>query len=36
MNKEQFILEVKEIGIELTEEQLIKLNSFYKLLVEWN
>ena len=36
MNKEQFILAVKELGIELTEEQLIKLNSFYKLLVEWN
>ena len=36
MNKEQFILAVKELGIELTEEQLIKLNNFYKLLVEWN
>ncbi|MBO5120402.1 MAG: 16S rRNA (guanine(527)-N(7))-methyltransferase RsmG [Bacilli bacterium] len=36
MNKEQFILAAKELGIELTEEQLIKLNNFYKLLVEWN
>lgn len=36
MNKEEFIKQVKELGIELTEEQLIKLDGFYQLLIEWN
>lgn len=36
MNKEEFISAVKELGIELTEEQLIKLDKFYHLLIEWN
>ena len=36
MNKEGFINAVKELGIELDEEQLIKLDKFYNLLIEWN
>ena len=36
MNKEEFICAVKELGIELTEEQLIKLDKFYNLLIDWN
>ena len=36
MNKEEFIIAVKELGITLTEEQLIKLDKFYQLLIEWN
>lgn len=36
MNKEQFIAETKKIGINLTEEQLNKLDQFYNLLIEWN
>ena len=36
MNKEEFINELKKIDIELSEEQLNKLEKFYNLLVEWN
>lgn len=36
MNKEEFINELKKINIEITEEQLQKLDKFYKLLLEWN
>lgn len=36
MNKEEFIKQVKELGIELTEEKLTKLDKFYQLLIEWN
>lgn len=36
MNKEQFFQELNKINIKITEEQLIKLDKFYKLLVEWN
>ena len=36
MNKEEFIISIKELGIELKEEQLVKLNKFYNLLIEWN
>ena len=36
MNKEQFILEVCNLGIEVTEEKLKKLNEFYNLLILWN
>lgn len=36
MNKEEFIKQVKELGIQLTEEQLTKLDKFYQLLIEWN
>lgn len=36
MNKEEFIEELKKINIELSKEQLEKLDKFYNLLVEWN
>ena len=36
MNKEEFIKAVNELGIELKEEQLIKLEKFYNLLIDWN
>lgn len=36
MNREEFITELKEIGITLTENQENKLEKFYKLLLEWN
>lgn len=36
MNKEEFIIKVKEFGIELSEEQITKLDKFYNLLIEWN
>lgn len=36
MNKELFIEELKKLDIEITEDQLSKLNKFYKLLIEWN
>lgn len=36
MNKEEFIIEVSKLEIELTEEQLNKLDKFYKLLIDWN
>ena len=36
MNKEEFIKYVKELGIELTKEQLNQLDKLYKLLIEWN
>lgn len=36
MNKEEFLIAINELGINLTEEQLIKLNKFYELLIEWN
>lgn len=36
MNKELFIEELKKLNIEITEEQLQKLNKFYELLIEWN
>lgn len=36
MNKEQFILEVCNLGIEVTEEKLKKLDEFYNLLILWN
>ena len=36
MNKKEFEEAVKELGIMLTEEQLIKLDKFYKLLIDWN
>ena len=36
MNKEEFIEAVKELGVELTEDQLNKLNRFYELLKNWN
>ena len=36
MNKEEFLIETKKIGIDITEEQLVLLDRFYHLLVEWN
>ena len=36
MNKEKFIEELEKINIILTEEQIEKLDKFYKLLIEWN
>lgn len=36
MNKEKFIEELEKINIILTEEQIGKLDKFYKLLIEWN
>ena len=36
MNKELFIEELKKLDIEIIEDQLSKLNKFYKLLIEWN
>ena len=36
MNKEEFIKYLEELNIYPTEEQLIKLDKFYKLLISWN
>ncbi len=36
MNKKDFIEELKKINIEITEEQLKKLDRFYELLISWN
>lgn len=36
MNLDLFIEETKKIGIELTSQQLEKLNQFYELLISWN
>ena len=36
MNRNEFIKECKKLGIDLTEEQLNKLEQFYELLKEWN
>ena len=36
MTKEEFIEELKKINIEISKEQLEKLDKFYNLLVEWN
>ena len=36
MNLDLFIEETKKIGIELTSQQLEKLNQFYELLILWN
>ena len=36
MNKEEFINEVKKLGIEVNEEKMLLLDKYYKLLVEWN
>lgn len=36
MNKDSFILEVKKIGIEVTEHKLNQLERYYEMLVEYN
>lgn len=36
MNKEDFISEVKKLGIDITELQLIMLDKYYNMLIQWN
>jgi len=36
MNKEEFLIETKKIGINITKEQINLLDKFYNLLIEWN
>ena len=36
MNKEEFVLELKKIGIDVTDSQLMQLDRYYHLLIEWN
>lgn len=36
MNKEQFVLEVEKLGIEVDNDKLLKLEKFYDLLIDWN
>lgn len=36
MNKEEFINEVENLGIEITDKKLDKLDKYYNLLIEWN
>ncbi len=36
MNREEFIKSVKELGINLDEDKINKLDRFYHLLIEWN
>ena len=36
MNREEFILEVNKLGIDLDDDKLNKLDKFYDLLISWN
>lgn len=36
MNKELFVEELRKINVNITEQQLEKLEQFYTLLIEWN
>lgn len=36
MDKTEFIKKIKELGIEITEQQLNQLDKYYELLIEWN
>lgn len=36
MNKEEFISAIKELGIEINDKQINDLNTFYKMLIEYN
>ena len=36
MTREEFISELKKLNITLTNEQLVQLDKYYKLLIEWN
>lgn len=36
MTKDNFIEELNRIGINVSEEQLVQLDKYYKLLIEWN
>lgn len=36
MNKETFILELKKLNIDVTDEKINQLDKYYELLIEWN
>lgn len=36
MNKEEFIIELKQLNIELNDIQMHQLNTYFQMLVEWN
>lgn len=36
MNKEEFLIETKKLGINISDEKTNLLDKFYKLLIEWN
>lgn len=36
MTKEEFVIEIAKLGIELTDKQQRQLEQFYNLLIEWN
>lgn len=36
MTEQEFVIAIKELGIEATTKQLNQLEKFYNLLVEWN
>ena len=36
MNKEEFISELKNIGIEISDKEIKMLDRYYELLKEWN
>ena len=36
MNKDEFIKEIKKLGIDVTEDKIQKLDMYYNLLIEWN
>lgn len=36
MNKSEFVLALKDLKIDITEEKLDKLDKYYNLLIEWN
>jgi len=36
MNKDNFIIEVEKLGIEVTEEKINKLEKYYEMLIEYN
>lgn len=36
MNKEEFINEVKKLGIDVNDEKMLLLDKYYKMLIEWN
>ena len=36
MNREEFVLEVKKLGIEVDDSKLELLDKYYSLLIEWN
>ena len=36
MNKEEFILELENLGINLSEQQLSQFDTYYRLLISWN